>query len=561
MSLLTARPSSVFVVEDPFFLDVNEHLNWQDEFRNSQPIKLEVGFGMGDFLVEMAIRDPNSNFVGVDFSQNGIQKLLIRVNNLNLNNIRVIYGDVRKKIPLLFHDGELDTVYINFPDPWPRKRHFKRRLVKPELVKLMSRKLEPEGHIYLATDSEPYALEMLEYFNAEPLLQNKSPESGIIINRDHLPKTKYEKSFIYAGDKIHYLEYSRLPLTGQVKKKMSSSKEKTNNIRENLGQARNNDNFLIKKFQDAEAKAQDACDLKQVGDNLVYAGDRKWAEKVYKKAEDKAEDSLDLNWLAYSVSEVLGDKDWAKVLYHKSMDRAENSLDLNWLAFSITETLNDKGWAKKLYNKAENDSENVRELCDLADSIFGTFEDNEWQIKIYKKAENIAKEHSEFYELADCICLKLGDEEWARKLYKKAENTTEDSSDLHGLTESLFEKLGDPVWAKKTCLKAESLAQDSTDFCGLADSLCERLDDKKWAKKLYEKAEKKAEASFEFRWLADSLYERLGDKEWAKKLYEKAEEKAETSFEFRWLADSLYGKLGWKEWSEKIYLKAAQSIH
>ena len=561
MSLLTARPSSVFVVEDPFFLDVNEHLNWQDEFRNSQPIKLEVGFGMGDFLVEMAIRDPNSNFVGVDFSQNGIQKLLIRVNNLNLNNIRVIYGDVRKKIPLLFHDGELDTVYINFPDPWPRKRHFKRRLVKPELVKLMSRKLAPDGHIYIATDSEPYASEMLEYFNSEPLLQNKSPESGIIINRDHLPKTKYEKSFIYAGDKIHYLEYSRLPLTGQVKKKMSSSKEKTNNIRENLGQARNNDNFLIKKFQDAEAKAQDACDLKQVGDNLVYAGDRKWAEKVYKKAEDKAEDSLDLNWLAYSVSEVLGDKDWAKVLYHKSMDRAENSLDLNWLAFSITETLNDKGWAKKLYNKAENDSENVRELCDLADSIFGTFEDNEWQIKIYKKAENIAKEHSEFYELADCICLKLGDEEWARKLYKKAENTTEDSSDLHGLTESLFEKLGDPVWAKKTCLKAESLAQDSTDFCGLADSLCERLDDRKWAKKLYEKAEKKAEASFEFRWLADSLYERLGDKEWAKKLYEKAEEKAEASFEFRWLADSLYGKLGWKEWSEKIYLKAAQGIH
>ena len=561
MSLLTARPSSVFVVEDPFFLDVNEHLNWQDEFRNSQPIKLEVGFGMGDFLVEMAIRDPNSNFVGVDFSQNGIQKLLIRVNNLNLNNIRVIYGDVRKKIPLLFHDGELDTVYINFPDPWPRKRHFKRRLVKPELVKLMSRKLAPDGHIYIATDSEPYASEMLEYFNSEPLLQNKSPESGIIINRDHLPKTKYEKSFIYAGDKIHYLEYSRLPLTAQVRKKMSSSKEKTNNIRENLGQARNNDNFLIKKFQDAEAKAQDACDLKQVGDNLVYAGDRKWAEKVYKKAEDKAEDSLDLNWLAYSVSEVLGDKDWAKVLYHKSMDRAENSLDLNWLAFSITETLNDKGWAKILFNKAENDSENVRELCDLADSIFGTFEDNEWQIKIYKKAENIAKEHSEFYELADCICLKLGDEEWARKLYKKAENTTEDSSDLHGLTESLFEKLGDPVWAKKTCLKAESLAQDSTDFCGLADSLCERLDDKKWAKKLYEKAEKKAEASFEFRWLADSLYERLGDKEWAKKLYEKAEEKAETSFEFRWLADSLYGKLGWKEWSEKIYLKAAQSIH
>ena len=560
MSLLTARPSSGFVSEDPFFLDVNERPNWQGEFSNSQSIKLEVGFGMGDFLIEMAVREPKSNFVGIDFSHNGIQKLLMRINKLNLHNIRVVYGDVRKKIPLLFHDDELDTVYINFPDPWPRKRHFKRRLVKPELVKLVSRKLAPEGHIFLATDSEPYALEMLEYFNAEPLLQNNSPESGIIENRDHLPKTKYEKSFIYAGDKIHYLEYSRLPLTGQVKKKVFSSKEKTNNPRENLGQARNNDDFLIKKFQDAEAKAQDACDLKQVGDNLVYSGDRKWAEKVYKKAEDKAEDSLDLNWLAYSVSEVLGDKDWAKVLYNKAMDRAANSLDLNWLAFSITETLNDKAWAKKLYNKAENEAENVRDLCDLADSVFGTFEDNEWQIKIYKKAEFMAKEHSEFYELADSICLKLGDKEWARELYKKAENTTEDSSDLHGLTESLFENLGDPVWAKKTCLKAESLAQDSNDFCGLADSLCGKFGDKEWAKKLYAKAEEKAEASFEFRWLAERLYERMEDKVWAKKLYEKAEEKAEASFEFRWLADSLCGKLGWKEWSEKIYLKAGQDI-
>ena len=220
-------------------------------------------------------------------------------------------------------------------------------------------------------------------------------------NRDHLPKTKYEKSFIYAGDEIHYLDYFRLPLTGHIKIKVSSLNEQTNNPRENLGQAGNNNDLLIKKFQDAEAKSQDACDLKQVGDNLVYAGARKWAEKVYKKAEDKAEDSLDLNWLAYSVSELLGDKDWAKILYNKAIDRVENSLDLNWLAFSITETLDDKCWAKKLYNKAENESENVRELCDLADSVFGTFDDKQWQIKIYKKAEVMAKEHSELYELAD----------------------------------------------------------------------------------------------------------------------------------------------------------------
>ena len=557
MSLLTARPSSAaFTVEDPYFVDVDERPVWQDQFGNSQPIKLEIGFGMGDFLIEMAKREPQSNFVGIDFSQGGVRKLLVRIKNLHLNNIRVVYGDVREKIPLLFHDDELNTVYLNLPDPWPRKRHFKRRLVKPGLVKLIARKLAPKGHVYLATDSEPYAREMLEYLNAEPLLQNKNPQSGILENRDYLPKTKYEKSFIYAGDKIHYLEYFRLTSGGQIENEVSSVKEETHGLKESAEQIFSNDELLIKKFQDAETKARDACDLKQVGDNLVYAGDRQWAAKVYKKAEDKAEDSLDLNWLAYSVSEALGDKNWAKKLYSQAEDRAESSLDLNWLAFSITETLSDKDWAKKLYKKAESDPDNIRELCDLADSISETFSDKEWQTQVYKKAEGMAKEHSEFYELADSIYAKLGDEEWARELYKKAEDTAEDSSDLHSLVESLCVKLGDQEWARKVYLKAESLAQDSNDFCGLADSLCEKLRDKKWARKLYERAEEKAVESFEFRWLADSLCEKLDDKEWAKKLYEKAEDKAQVYYELRGLAKSLNENLADQKWANEVNQKA-----
>ena len=557
MSLLTARPSSApFSLKDPCFLDVDEHPDWQGQFGNSQPIKLEIGFGMGDFMIEMAKREPKSNFVGIDFSQDGVRKLLARINNLQLNNVRVVYGDVREKIPLPFHDDELNTVYINFPDPWPRKRHFKRRLVKPGLVKLIARKLAPKGHVFLATDSGPYAREMLEYFNAEPLLQNKNPEFGIIENRDYLPKTKYEKSFIYAGDQIHYLEYSRLTSDGQIENEVSSVKEETCGLKGAEEETISNDEGLIKKFQGDEAKAKDACDLKQVGDNLVYAGDRQWAEKVYKKAEDKAEDSLDLNWLAYSVSEALGDKNWAKKLYNQAEGRAESSLDLNWLAFSITETLGDKEWAKKLYKKAESDPQNIRELCDLADSISETFADKEWQTQVYKKAEGMAKEHSEFYELADSIYAKLGDEEWARKLYKKAEDTAEDSSDLHSLVESLCVKLGDQEWARKVYLKAEGLAQDSNDFCGLADSLCEKLRDQEWARKLYERAEEKAVESFEFRWLADSLCEKLDDKKWAKKLYEKAEDKAQAYYEFLWLAKSLSENLADEKWANEVNQKA-----
>lgn len=515
MGLLTARPSSAkFNVEDPCFLDADEHPNWQNQFANNQPIKLEIGFGMGDFLIEMAIREPHSNFVGIDFSQTGVLKLLARIKTHHLQNIRVIYGDVREKIPLLFHDGELDTVYINFPDPWPRKRHFKRRLVKPALVKLVAQKLAPEGRIYLATDSEPYAREMSEYFNTEALLQNRTQELGFLQTRNHLPKTKYEKSFIYSGDKIHYLEYSRLGAEGQAEPDAPSTKPEAETL--------SHDERLTKAFKDAEANAKDACDLKQVGDHLAYAGDKKWAGKVYQKAEDMAEDSLDLNWLAYSVAEGLGDKDWAKKLYEKAEARAESSLDLNWLAYSVTETLSDKEWGKKLYQKAEGNPQNVRELCDLADSIAETFGDKEWPRKVYQKAEAMAKEHSDFYELADSICTKLGDKEWARELYGKAEETAQDSSDLNSLVESLVEKLGDKEWAEKVYKKAEALAQDSTDFCCLADSLCETLGDKEWAGKLYRKAESKAEESYEFRWLAQSLNEKLGDKEWAERVYQKA---------------------------------------
>lgn len=202
MSLLTARPSSAkFAEDDPCFLDVDERPDWQSQFGNRQPVKLEIGFGMGDFLIEMAVREPYSNFVGIDFSQDGIRKLLARINDLQLKNIRVVYGDVREKIPLLFQEGELEAVFINFPDPWPRKRHFKRRLIKPGLVNLIAQKLAPEGRVYLATDSEPYALEILEYFNAESLLQNRSRETGFLNDRDHLPKTKYEKGLYMRATK------------------------------------------------------------------------------------------------------------------------------------------------------------------------------------------------------------------------------------------------------------------------------------------------------------------------------------------------------------------------
>jgi len=198
--------------EDTSFLDIEEWPDWKTQFGNQRLLKLEIGFGMGSFLIDMAAQEPQTNFIGIDFYHKGIRKLMTRKNKLQLENIRVAYGDVRFKIPVLFKDGELEAIYINFPDPWPKKRHTKRRLIKPDFVKLIGKKLAPKGRVFLATDFEPYAIEMLEHFNSEPLFQNQDPALGFLENREDLPKTKYEKNFIHAGRKIYYLEYCRLDI-------------------------------------------------------------------------------------------------------------------------------------------------------------------------------------------------------------------------------------------------------------------------------------------------------------------------------------------------------------
>ena len=166
----------------------------------------------------MAIREPHNNFIGIDFKKSGVESLLTKVKTYQIGNIRVVYGDARSKLSALFRDEELETIYVNFPDPWPKRRHTKLRLINPSFANLVVRKLTVKGRLYLATDSEQYAQEILEYFNAEPLCQNVNQDSGFLNSRVNLPKTKYEKSFIYSGEKTHYLEYSRLTIVEKHKK-------------------------------------------------------------------------------------------------------------------------------------------------------------------------------------------------------------------------------------------------------------------------------------------------------------------------------------------------------
>jgi len=192
---------------NPNFLDIDYKPDWEAIFGNTNLLNLEIGFGVGNFLIEMAIREPDENFIGMDFYHKGIRKVITRIDRYQVPNIRIVYGDAKEKLPILFNEAELSRIYINFPDPWPKKRHHKRRLIKPAFIKNLAAELKPGGEVHIATDYEPYAIEILEFFEAELLLTNKSGCRTFLTQKDGIPQTKYEKKFINSGEKIFYLEF------------------------------------------------------------------------------------------------------------------------------------------------------------------------------------------------------------------------------------------------------------------------------------------------------------------------------------------------------------------
>ena len=191
------------------FLDVETRPNWESLFGNRNPLNLEIGFGVGNFLIEMGIRSPNENLIGIDFYHKGIRKVITRIDKHEVYNARIIYGDAKNKIPLLFNPEEVSRIYINFPDPWPKKRHHKRRLIKPDFIKVLAEKLKPNGEIHIATDHEAYAKEILDFFENEQALKNKNGIGTFLFQKEGIPKSKYEKKFICAGERIFYLEFQK----------------------------------------------------------------------------------------------------------------------------------------------------------------------------------------------------------------------------------------------------------------------------------------------------------------------------------------------------------------
>jgi tRNA (guanine-N7-)-methyltransferase len=174
-----------------------EPLDLEAAFGRSAPKILEIGFGMGDSTATIAASLPGNDYLGVEVHTPGVGALLKRIGEGNLSNLRIIQHDAVEVLNHMLADGALDGIHIFFPDPWPKKKHHKRRLIQSELVALLARKLKPDGYLHLATDWEHYAMQMLEVLSGEPSLHNTS--HGFSPRPDYRPLTKFEKRGLKLG--------------------------------------------------------------------------------------------------------------------------------------------------------------------------------------------------------------------------------------------------------------------------------------------------------------------------------------------------------------------------
>ena len=179
-------------------------------FGRRVPLSLEIGFGNGDNLLALAREHPERDYLGVEVHRPGVGRLLLAVARDGLGNVRVICHDAVEVLAGQIAPATLSEILILFPDPWPKKRHHKRRLVQREFADLAASRLEPGGMLRLATDWEPYAHAMLEALRAAPLLVNTA-ESGTFVPRpaERAP-TRFEQRGTRLGHEVWDLAFRRV---------------------------------------------------------------------------------------------------------------------------------------------------------------------------------------------------------------------------------------------------------------------------------------------------------------------------------------------------------------
>lgn len=184
-------------------------LLYEDHFERTADVILEIGFGNGVSTWQMAQQEPEKNFIGVEVHEPGVGHLLMALEENHVDNVRIVCADAVEFLQKRIAAASLAGVRIYFPDPWPKKRHHKRRIIQPEFVKLLARCMSPGAILHLATDWQPFADHVLEVMQENTDFTNLSSEGDYCARPDWRPYTKYEQRGERLGHEVRDLLYQR----------------------------------------------------------------------------------------------------------------------------------------------------------------------------------------------------------------------------------------------------------------------------------------------------------------------------------------------------------------
>ncbi|HSN73256.1 MAG TPA: tRNA (guanosine(46)-N7)-methyltransferase TrmB [Steroidobacteraceae bacterium] len=184
-------------------------LDLDRQFAQTAPCVLEIGFGTGEALLAHAIAHPELDHLGIEVHPPGVGRLLLAAADAGLGNLRVIRHDAVEVLETWLPAGTIAAVHLFFPDPWPKKRHHKRRIVQPYFASLVARVLEPGGVFHLATDWGPYGEHMRAVLDPHPEFENLAGPSGFVARPQSRPLTRFELRGQRLGHEVWDLAYRR----------------------------------------------------------------------------------------------------------------------------------------------------------------------------------------------------------------------------------------------------------------------------------------------------------------------------------------------------------------
>ena len=184
-------------------------IDWSALFDNDNPLALEIGCGIGDFIVSTATDNPDRNFIAIDFYNKGCWKTCRRIDRAGLTNVRVLRVEARWFITELIQPGSLTAVYINCPDPWPKKKHRKRRLVNRQFMEFLREYLAPSAEFYFATDFDDYGIDVARILEELEGFANQLAPDLYRHELTNYHLSKYMNKFMAEGKKIYFIHYRK----------------------------------------------------------------------------------------------------------------------------------------------------------------------------------------------------------------------------------------------------------------------------------------------------------------------------------------------------------------